>query len=175
MAILGWLMFGNMIRDEVTANVLRIKEYPQFLSLCIIVFIAIIPITKVPLNCRPLVATMEILCGLEPHAELNADYTERTIFIRKLLRVLIRIFVVAVIVVMAIIFPSFDRIMALMGSALCFTICIILPLAFHLKIFGKEISRRERLLDWSLLVISSVLAVIGTVWAFLPQELLMSL
>jgi vesicular inhibitory amino acid transporter len=118
---------------------------------------------------------MEILCGLEPHAELNADYTERTIFIRKLLRVLIRIFVVAVIVVMAIIFPSFDRIMALMGSALCFTICIILPLAFYLKIFGKEISRKERLLDWSLLVISSVLAVIGTVWAFLPQKLLMSL
>ncbi|KAL3489455.1 transmembrane amino acid transporter protein-domain-containing protein [Aspergillus germanicus] len=175
MAILGWLMFGNMIRDEVTANVLRIKEYPQFLSLCIILFIAIIPITKVPLNCRPLVATMEILCGLEPHAEPNADYTERTIFIRKLLRVLIRIFVVAVIVVMAIIFPSFDRIMALMGSALCFTICIILPLAFYLKIFGKEISRRERLLDWSLLVISSALAVVGTVWAFLPQELLMSL
>ncbi|KAL3445176.1 transmembrane amino acid transporter protein-domain-containing protein [Aspergillus insuetus] len=175
MAVLGWLMFGNMIRDEVTANVLRIKEYPQFLSLCIVVFIAIIPITKVPLNCRPLVATMEILCGLEPHAELNADYTERTKFMRKLLRVLIRIFVVAVIVVMAILFPSFDRIMALMGSALCFTICIILPLAFYLKIFGKEISRRERLLDWSLLVISSILAVIGTVWAFLPQELLMSL
>ncbi|KAJ0423386.1 transmembrane amino acid transporter protein-domain-containing protein [Aspergillus carlsbadensis] len=175
MAILGWLMFGNMIRDEVTANILRIEEYPQFLSLCIIVFIAIIPITKVPLNCRPLVATMEILCGLEPHAELNADYTEQTIIIRKLLRVLVRIFVVAVIVVMAIIFPSFDRIMALMGSALCFTICIILPLAFYLRIFGKKISRRERLLDWSLLVISSILAVIGTVWAFLPQELLMSL
>ncbi|KAL2809483.1 transmembrane amino acid transporter protein-domain-containing protein [Aspergillus granulosus] len=175
MAILGWLMFGNMIRDEVTANVLRMTEYPQFLSVCIIVFIAIIPITKVPLNCRPLVATMEILCGLEPQAELNANHTERAILIRKMLRVLIRIFVVAIIVVMAIIFPSFDRIMALMGSALCFTICIILPLAFYLKIFGKEISRRERLLDWLLLIVSSVLAVIGTVWAFLPQELLVSL
>ncbi|KAL2848462.1 transmembrane amino acid transporter protein-domain-containing protein [Aspergillus pseudoustus] len=175
MAILGWLMFGNMIRDEVTANVLRMKEYPQFLSVCIIVCIAIIPITKVPLNCRPLVATIEMLCGLEPHAEMNANYTERTIFIREVLRGLIRIFVVAIIVVMAIIFPSFDRIMALMGSALCFTICIILPLAFYLKIFGKEISRGERLLDWFLLIVSSVLAVIGTVWAFLPQELLVLL
>lgn len=85
---------------------------------------------------------------------------------------IIRILVVVVIVLMAIVFPSFDRIMALMGSALCFTICIILPLAFYLKIFGKEISPSERTLDWILLIISSVVATIGTVWAFLPQELI---
>jgi vesicular inhibitory amino acid transporter len=83
--------------------------------------------------------------------------------------------VVAIIVVMAIIFPSFDRIMALMGSALCFTICIILPLAFYLKIFGKKIDPRERILDYFLLIISSVLAVIGTVWAFLPQVTIVSI
>lgn len=59
-----------------------------------------------------------------------------------------------------------------MGSALCFTICIILPLAFYLKIFGKEISPSERILDWILLVISSLLAIVGTAWAFLPQELI---
>ncbi|KAL2866324.1 putative transporter [Aspergillus lucknowensis] len=172
MAILGWMMFGNTIRDEVTANVLTMKEYPQLLSICIIAFIAIIPITKVPLNCRPLVATVEVLCGLEPQADLNTGHTDRTRFIRQMLRALIRIFVVAIIVGMAIIFPSFDRIMALMGSALCFTICIILPLAFYLKIFGKEIGPKERLLDWSLLVVSSVLAVMGTVWALLPQEMI---
>lgn len=80
--------------------------------------------------------------------------------------------VVVVIVLMAIVFPSFDRIMALMGSALCFTICIILPLAFYLKIFGKEISLAERILDWFLLIISSTLAIIGTVWAFLPQSVI---
>lgn len=85
---------------------------------------------------------------------------------------LIRILVVVVIVLMAIVFPSFDRIMALMGSALCFTICIILPLAFYLKIFGKEISLSERVADWFLLIISSVLAIIGTVWAFLPQSVI---
>lgn len=85
---------------------------------------------------------------------------------------IIRILVVVVIVLIAIVFPSFDRIMALMGSALCFTICIILPLAFYLKIFGKEISSSERTLDWILLIISSVVAIIGTVWAFLPQELI---
>lgn len=60
--------------------------------------------------------------------------------------------------------------MALMGSALCFTICIILPIAFYLKIFGREIPLGERVLDWVLLILSSIMAIVGTVWAFLPTE-----
>lgn len=91
---------------------------------------------------------------------------------QKVGRVLVRVFVVVMIVVLAVIFPSFDRIMAFLGSFLCFTICIIFPLAFYLKIFGKEISRGERILDWALLVLSCILAAVGTIWAFLPQEML---
>lgn len=89
-----------------------------------------------------------------------------------MVRVVVRIFTVALIVVLAIVFPSFDRIMAFLGSFLCFTICIILPLAFYLKIFGKEISRKERIVDWLLLILSSILAAIGTVWAFLPSDMI---
>lgn len=118
-------------------------------------------------------ATVEILCGLGlgPSAVSEPPKGVRD-SIRQSARILIRILVVVVIVLMAIVFPSFDRIMALMGSALCFTICIILPLAFYLKIFGKEISLGERVLDWFLLVTSSVLAIIGTVWAFLPRSVI---
>lgn len=50
MAVVGWMMFGGAILDEVTANVLMTDHYPRALSLCIIIFIAIIPITKVPLK-----------------------------------------------------------------------------------------------------------------------------
>lgn len=75
------------------------------------------------------------------------------------------------IVLLAILVPSFDRIMALMGSVMCFSICIILPLAFYLKIFGKEISRKERILDWFLIVSCSMMAIIGTVWVFLPKHM----
>ncbi|CBF77872.1 hypothetical protein AN8854.2 [Aspergillus nidulans FGSC A4] len=50
MAVLGWMMFGDTIRDEVTANVLTMNEYPQLLSICIIISVAVIPITKVPLK-----------------------------------------------------------------------------------------------------------------------------
>lgn len=84
---------------------------------------------------------------------------------------MVRVLTVVVIVIMAVIFPSFDRIMALMGSCLCFTICVILPIAFYLRIFGKEISRRERILDWFILAVSSTLALVGTAWAFLPEDM----
>lgn len=85
-------------------------------------------------------------------------------------RAFVRFAVIILIVFIAVVFPSFDRIMALMGSCLCFTICIILPIAFYLKIFGNEVPVRERIFDWVLLIISSIMALVGTVWVFLPKE-----
>lgn len=60
--------------------------------------------------------------------------------------------------------------MALIGSSLCITICIIFPIVFYLKIFGKEISLRERIMDWALLAVSSIMGIVGTIWAFLPKD-----
>jgi solute carrier family 32 (vesicular inhibitory amino acid transporter) len=73
-------------------------------------------------------------------------------------------------VLIAIVFPAFDSIMAFMGSSLCFTICVILPLLFYLRIFGDKVSLRERLFDYFLIAACSVLALVGTVWAFLPKR-----
>ena len=50
MAIVGLLMFGDYIQDEVTSNILLTPGYPKFLSVFIVVLIAIIPHTKVPLR-----------------------------------------------------------------------------------------------------------------------------
>jgi len=50
MAVVGLLMFGDYIREEVTSNILLANGYPQFLSVIIVVLIAIIPITKIPLK-----------------------------------------------------------------------------------------------------------------------------
>ncbi len=50
LAVAGLLMFGEGVHDEVTSNILLIKSYPQAISVCIVVFIAIIPLTKVPLK-----------------------------------------------------------------------------------------------------------------------------
>lgn len=50
MAVVGWLMFGDTVRDEITANIILGSGYPASLSICLVVFVAIIPLTKVPLR-----------------------------------------------------------------------------------------------------------------------------
>ena len=50
MAVAGVLMFGNDVGDEMTSNILASSAYPRALSVCIIVFVAIIPLTKIPLK-----------------------------------------------------------------------------------------------------------------------------
>jgi solute carrier family 32 (vesicular inhibitory amino acid transporter) len=50
MAVVGLLMFGNYTRDEVTSNILLTKGYPRFLSIILVVLIAVIPLTKIPLR-----------------------------------------------------------------------------------------------------------------------------
>jgi vesicular inhibitory amino acid transporter len=47
-----------------------------------------------------------------------------------------------------------------------------LPLAFYLKLFGPQIATGERVLCWTVMLISSTISIIGTVWAFLPKQLI---
>jgi vesicular inhibitory amino acid transporter len=89
---------------------------------------------------------------------------------RSIVRAAIRIITNISFVIIAILFPSFDSIMSFLGNALCFSICVVLPLLFYLKIFGNEVSTKERVFAWFLIVICSVLAVIGTTFAFIPKE-----
>lgn len=47
-----------------------------------------------------------------------------------------------------------------------------LPVAFYVKLFGHEISAREKLGCYAIMTVSTTLSVIGTVWAFLPKSVI---
>jgi vesicular inhibitory amino acid transporter len=173
MAVIGVLMFGDSVRDEITSNILLTPGYPQAISVFIVVVIAIIPITKVPLNSRPIISTLEIVAGLDPRAISPSPQLQgMSGWTRGALKATIRTLVTILIVVIAIILPSFDRIMTLVGAVCCFTICLIMPLAFHLKLFGKEIGRPEWWMNWVLIVVCSVMAVVSTAFACVPKDML---
>jgi len=163
-AIAGYLMFGDTVRDEITSNILNTPGYPAWLSSLITVFIAIIPLSKTPLNARPVVSTIEVSFGLDSKTAAGAN---RTPFFRIVSAVLVRVLTTALFVYVAIVFPDFDRIMALLGSFLCFTICVILPMTFYLKIFGDEVPTGERWMCYTLITISIILSGFGTVWSFI--------
>lgn len=82
----------------------------------------------------------------------------------------LRVAVVIVIVLLSVICPNFDSVMGFAGSALCFTICIILPTLFYVKLFEGRIGRVELVIDWSLIVVATIMAVMGTIWAVVPKD-----
>lgn len=173
MACAGILMFGDYVRDEVTSNIFITKGYPKVLSAFIAVCIAIIPLTKIPLNARPIVSTLEVLLGLDTRSLAAASSLNGMSGLnRGIFKFLLRVAIIVSFVIIAILFPSFDRIMTLLGSVACFSICIILPLAFHLKLFGNELSRKEKGMNWALIVLSTIMAVVSTVFAFFPKEMM---
>ncbi|KAF5501639.1 Vacuolar amino acid transporter 1 [Colletotrichum siamense] len=172
-AVVGLLMYGDSVMDEITANILQTSGYPRALNFLLCIFIAIIPLTKIPLNARPIISTLEVLTGIHQQAVSgNQAMVGRSATFRGVMKIAVRVVTIFVFLVISIVFPAFDSIMAFMGSALCFTICVLLPLAFYVKLFDKEISARERLLCYVLMAISTVLSVVGTVWAFLPKSLI---
>lgn len=173
MAVVGLLMFGDYVHDEITANILLTDGYPEGLSVFIVTCIAIIPLTKIPLNARPIVSTLEVLFGLDSRAVAQSSaMIGMSGPARGTLKLTIRLGVTVIFILIAIVFPSFDRIMTLLGAVACFTICIILPLAFHLKLFGKTMSKWHKVLDWTLIVISIIMALVSTVFACLPKKLI---
>ncbi|KAI4095361.1 MAG: hypothetical protein LQ344_001659 [Seirophora lacunosa] len=172
MAVVGWLMFGTRVRDEITSNILLTWGYSQVISIIMVVFIAIIPITKIPLNTRPIISSADKLLGLDARSVASPPgLAGLSGYSRGLLRGAVRAILTVVILVVAILVPSFDTVMSLMGSVFCFTICIILPLAFYLKIFDAEISKKEKAFDWLMIGISAVLGIVGTVWVCLPASM----
>lgn len=174
MGILGFLMFGGKVSEEVTKSILLTPGYPKFLGVLITVLIAIIPLAKTPLNARPIVSTLDILLGLD-HIPMDFNgiwqgHISASDLVSRFIKVILRVAVVFFFVLFAIVFPDFDRIIALVGCTLCITICILGPVSFYFKIFGDRVSRAERLFGYFLLVLFSALAIVGTYWCFLPPE-----
>ena len=118
-------MFGDSVRDEITSNILMESNYPRVLTVLMTLFVGIIPLTKIPLNARPIVSTMEVLLGLHQQTvSETSSLVGRSMYFRGVMKVVIRILTIVVFLVISIVFPAFDSIMAFMGSALCFTICV---------------------------------------------------
>lgn len=118
-------MFGDDVREAITSNILRTTGYPTALTILMCAFIAVIPLTKVPLNARPVVNTVEHVCGVHHHHHRWAGERQHGETYRSVVRGFARVLVLASFFVIAVIFPAFDSIMAFMGSALCFSICVM--------------------------------------------------
>ncbi|OPB46620.1 transTransmembrane amino acid transporter protein [Trichoderma guizhouense] len=177
LAIVGMLMFGDGIGEAITNNIIRSSSFPKGLTIFMCICVTIIPLTKLPLNARPLITTADVLCGLHHHHHhhhhsSNGAEDWKPAFIRSCQRTLVRVVVVLILLGISILFPAFDSVCAFLGAALCSLISIILPISFYLKLYAKDVETRERLVLYCLLVVFGVFGLIGTVFTFLPKELI---
>ena len=114
MGVIGYLMFGSEVKDEITRSILNTRGYPPILNYLVVLIIAIIPITKIPLNVRPVAGALDVLFGVNDRAIAligGESAIGMSKFKRALIRFLDRIFAVLVPVIIAIYYPSFESIM----------------------------------------------------------------
>jgi vesicular inhibitory amino acid transporter len=122
-------------------------------------------------SCAPIVSTLEVVFGIDPRAAtIKPNKFNQLKSLSESLKAIFRIGVTVIIVLLAILVPTFELISAIMGAAFCFLICIVLPVVFHLKMFSGHIPKRQLVLDWALILVSVVLGIAGTVSEFLPRD-----
>ncbi|CAG8446973.1 5594_t:CDS:2 [Ambispora gerdemannii] len=164
MAVCGYLMFGNTTMQEITQNIMATPGYNRLLNQMVIWLVAINPIAKYALTLNPINLTLEIYYNTIPWIE---NWSHRGRGRRTALTLFTRILISTIVVIVAIQYPGFDRVMGILGSFFSYTISAIFPCLCHLRLYGREISRREKLLNWTIILVCSCLATLGTTWAFL--------
>ncbi|KAI8388713.1 transmembrane amino acid transporter protein-domain-containing protein [Radiomyces spectabilis] len=159
-----YLMFGDNTEKEITQNILRQSDYSIVLNKLVVWTIVLTVVSKYA------------LC-LQITYEMEARGLAQARFLRKfpllgVLRYIIYVLTSIAAVAIAILFPDFDRILSFFGSALGTVTCIIIPLLCYLKMFWSSISAFQRTLNIGLIVITAIIAMVGTVWSFIPGDLL---
>ncbi|TXT12948.1 hypothetical protein VHUM_01349 [Vanrija humicola] len=94
------------------------------------------------------------------------------------MRIISRTIITSLTVVAAISLPGFGRVMAFIGSFSAFLICIVLPLTFYLRLQSRIPGENEDTLSNRfmhmfhiiLLIGSTILMFMGTIWSFLPTS-----
>ncbi|KAM9940081.1 hypothetical protein OXX80_000459 [Metschnikowia pulcherrima] len=159
MAVIGFLMFGALCNNEVTSILLETAGYPAWIYPLISGLICIVPLAKTPLNAKPIISTLDALFGLDFVKEGESAGLQA---FKNTSRFITRVFVNALFVGFAILFPEFDKIIGILGSSICFIICIILPCLFYLKLCKHEIRAFERFYVRAVVLVSTVLAALCT-------------
>jgi len=162
-AAAGYAMFGEKTLPEITQNIAEVPVYSRFVNRLTIWLMVINPITKYGVNLIPLNANVEQI--YEP---LVANCSES---VREIIRLSGRTFISFLVVFVSIVFPEFHQVLCLLGSLFSMIICVIFPCMCYSVLYKGRLSQNERYINTAIIVLSSIVALIGTVWAFIPNIL----
>ncbi|KAI7868218.1 transmembrane amino acid transporter protein-domain-containing protein [Mucor mucedo] len=168
MAVAGYAMFGLDTMTEITQNLAATPGYSKWINRLAIWLIVLTPLAKYGLMMNPVSVTWELWITSYANVELWCKYHG---WRRSFLGAVGRILASTVVVLVATVFPGFDRVMSLLGALFSFGISAIFPLVCYLRLFGEDLGFKDKMLIYSILSVSVVMAALGTVWSFLPNNL----
>ncbi|KAM5567205.1 amino acid transporter AVT1I-like [Rosa sericea] len=145
MAVLGYLMFGEYLKSQVTLNL-----PVQKISAKVAIFITIVnPLTKYAIVITP------IATAIEDSRHFRNSHA--------IISIMVRTGIVISTVCVALMVPFFGYVMAFVGAFLSVTVSILLPCLFYLKI--NNVARRfgfELMTIVGIMVMGSFVGVVGT-------------
>ncbi|GMM35043.1 Avt1 protein [Saccharomycopsis crataegensis] len=150
-ALIGYIMFGNDVAEILTNSIMKAEGYASWIPTTLCLFLGLVPLTKGPLVIRP-VSTV-----LDQYFNVHTDPRPHNP-----IKIMDKAIIIFIAFLIANLCTSFAQVMAVMGSLICFTICITLPFLFYYKMFYDELSHFKRLFFEISIGISLVLTVAGT-------------
>lgn len=153
-AVVGYLMYGISCQDSILKSMMSNTNYPSWTTPIFCGLVGLLPLCKLPLVTRPLISFYESALRLSPkhpsHSLLDAK------------RVIGRIIFFSLLLAVSWMISSFGRLVSFLGSAICFTVCITLPLLFYIHFLEDEISTKRKVFAWIGIVVSIMGALFGT-------------
>ncbi|KAI7882722.1 hypothetical protein K492DRAFT_144712 [Lichtheimia hyalospora FSU 10163] len=164
-AACGYRMFGVDTLEEITQNIVTIPEYNRLVNLAVLWLLALNPVSKYGLSLRPVVTTISLWLLNKPGIDAWCKENPRCGWMLPGIGTLI---LSATIVMMAYLVPGFDNVMGLLGAFFAFAISAIFPLMCHRKLYQSSTARWQKILDYILIFISTIMAIAGT-WASITK------
>lgn len=160
-AIVGFLMFGADCKDSLTKNIMLSTNYPAWVKPVLCLFLGLLPVSKLALIVRPIVSVYE------GHLHINDEsvivYKEgKRIEPLTTKKVVARAIFCGLLFTASMVFTSFGKVIAFLGSAICISICVTLPLTFSLKFFADEMTTTQRVATYVGITVGVLCAIIGT-------------
>lgn len=191
MAATGYFMFGSETMQEITQNLASTPGFHRTLTRLGVGLIVLTPVAKYGLMLNPVNLTWELWILDQPAVEAWCKFQ---VWRKRLVSASVRIITSLVIVYIATVFPGFDRVVvmshsflrrhfaflnawialymqSLLGALFSFGISAIFPLICYQRLFGDSISLGESILNNFILTVSILMAVLGTIWSFLPNSI----
>ncbi|EGW33095.1 uncharacterized protein SPAPADRAFT_137673 [Spathaspora passalidarum NRRL Y-27907] len=158
---LGYLMFGNTVDDSIIKTIMNNPHYPKYINKILCLLMGLLPLSKLPLVTKPIITSYENVFGLTPKYVV-VDKEGQLADTYGFTRIVARAIFFSLLLALGLLFTSFGKLVSFLGSAICFTVCLALPLLFYMKLNGDNIGTIHKVFLKIGVVLSLSAAVIGT-------------